>query len=108
MAGSLGSTEEGLENNLQRELRVVRLAGADARSAVGNADRRGAPAKRAAVTEVVKRLCQVDAVEHVGHPHAELRAHAFLVEGRALNQGQIHVSEAGSDDLVAGKIAVGG
>src|ERR1700761_2163817 len=99
---------EGLEKNLHSKLRVVRFARADARRTVFAADRLGACAKRSASAKVGIRLCQVCAVEDVEHLYAELCRHSFLVEGRVLYKRQIDISEAGSDDLVAAQIAVGG
>ena len=110
LAGSLGLPEDLLENNLQGELSVVRLTGADAGRAVLDADGRGTLTKRRTVAKVrtiIIWLRQVGAVENVEHLYAELSVNEFLVEGKILNQREIHIPEAGSDNLVATQVAVG-
>ena len=111
LAGSLGLPEDLLENNLQGELSVVRLTGADAGCAVLDADGRGTLTKRRTVAKVrtiIIRLRQVRAVEDVEHLYTELRTDALLVDGYVLDQRKIHIAEAGPDDLVAAQITVGG
>src|ERR1700678_3492755 len=74
------------EDNLQRQLGVVRLAGADAGRAVRDADGLSARPEQGTVTanagtSRVSRRRQVGMVEKVKHLHAELPVHTLLVDG---------------------------
>jgi len=98
---------KGLENNLQRKLRVVRFTRTDAGRAVGDADGAGGDAEVRTVSEIVERLRQVEVVEDVEHFHAELGVNALFVDGNVLEQGEIDVLKARPVDRVAVQVAIG-